>query len=351
MTTQAKDLQYYIDHPDEAPDDHEELMRLYAEANAADAPADDTEGEQDVSATAAESASSGETDKKAEETTESKGDTKAAAAEAGDTEAPIATRDGKGTIPFNVLKTEREKRQAAEERVAEMQRRLEAVEAQLAKGTQRGDAKAAEIAQEASDAIPEEEMTALREDFPAFAKLLDAANSRISKLMDTVSTLTQREQSRDASEQAKAAKTTQEMIDDEPVLLHLQTNDPDLWARAVELDNMLAKTGKYTSLADRFAKVAEQMESLFGPFEGVAKKAAPVAQPQPAAKKDPADVKKALAEKLPKAGKPNSLSDLPSGEAPETDERSAVETMSAAEIGQMFLKMSPEKQREYLNRL
>lgn len=113
---------------------------------------------------------------------------------------------------------------------------------------------------------------------------------------------------------------------------------------------MLGKTGKFASMADRFAEVAQQMDRLFGPFDGVAKKAAPAAKTT--AEKEPVvDVKKALVEKLPKPAKPASLSDLPSGEAPETDERAAVENMSAAELGAMLMKMSPEKQREYLNRL
>ncbi len=348
QTEQAKDLQYYIDHPTEAPDDIEELMRLHAEASAAGVGGVDAgESEKDVAAEAASVSSDEKEAAKAEETQTPAEEQKTAATE---TEAPIATRDGKGTIPFNVLKTEREKRQAAEAMVSEMQDRLKAVEAQLAKGTSKGDERAAEIAQEASDAISDEDMVALREDFPAFAKLLDQANRQIAKLTDTVETLTKREQTRDVKAQADVAKTVQELIDDEPILLHLQTTNPELWAHAVELDNVLGKTGKFASMADRFAEVAQQMDRLFGPFDGVAKKAAPAAKTT--AEKEPVvDVKKALAEKLPKPAKPASLSDLPSGEAPETDERAAVENMSAAELGAMLMKMSPEKQREYLNRL
>ena len=193
-------------------------------------------------------------------------------------------------------------------------------------------------------------MEALREDFPAFAKLLDAANAQISKLTDTVSTLTKREKARDQDAETQVAKTVQELIDDEPVLLHLQTNDPDLWERAVELDNMLKKTGKFTSTADRFAKVSEQMETLFGPFEGVSVKK----QTLSASKEKVADdARTKVAEKLKdvKPAKPQTLSDLPNGEIPETDERSALENLSVVEIGAKLLTMSPEKQREYLNRL
>ena len=340
-----KDLQYYIDHPDELPTDQDELMRLYAQATEEGDPSTG-EGEQDVSVKT-EDASSGETkDAVKEDPTQEKA--KTAAAE--ETEAPIATRDGKGTIPFSVLKTEREKRQAAEAMAREMQDRLAAVEEQLAKGTKKGDAAAAELAQEASEAVSDEDMEALREDFPAFAKLLDAANAQISKLTDTVSTLTKREKARDQDAETQVAKTVQELIDDEPVLLHLQTNDPDLWERAVELDNMLKKTGKFTSTADRFAKVAEQMETLFGPFDGVSVKK----QTLPASKeKVTDDARTKVAEKLKdvKPAKPQTLSDLPNGEIPETDERSALENLSAVEIGAKLLTMSPEKQREYLNRL
>lgn len=332
-----KDLQYYLDHPEDLPDDPAVLAQLAEQMSTSVVADDPATAEKDVKKE--EPAPSAEPAKEAKDPVEDKKQEK----EEGD----ILMPSGKGTIPYAVLKSEREARRAAEHAVAELSQKMEDIQAQLAKGTDKGDAKAAEIGTEALATMSPEELSALREDFPAFGKAIDALMGTIGSLTKEVETLKQTEQVRTEDSNRKTASTVQELIDGEPVLVHLQTTDPDLFARAVEIDKTLMGNPKYPDMASRFAKVAEIMESTFGPFDGVAAKKD--TSPKPSVDKEVA--RKAVIEKI-EATKatPKSLSDLPAGDPPASDEQSALENLSAVELTDRMLKMTPDQRTAFLNR-
>ena len=330
-----KDLQYYLDHPDELPDDPAVLAQLALDMGTPVVSEDPPEATKDVKKE--EAAPSAEPAK--EPVVEGKKQEK----EEGD----ILMPSGKGTIPYAVLKSEREARRAAEHAVAELSQKMEDIQAQLAKCTSNGDAKAAEIGTEALATMTPEELDVLRTDFPTFGRAIDALMGTIGSLTKEVETLKQTEQVRSEDSNRKTASTVQELIDGEPVLVHLQATDPDLFARAVEIDKTLMGNPKYPDMASRFAKVAEIMDSTFGPFEGVAAKT--VAGPKPSIDKEAA--RKAVIEKI-EATKatPKSLSDLPAGGPPASDEQSALENLSAIELTDRMMKMSPDQRTAFLNR-
>ena len=332
-----KDLQYYLDHPDETPDDPAVLLQL-AEQMTVPPVAEEPPPPEEKDEKQPDPAPSSEEPKKGE------------AKQAKEEEAEILMPSGKGTIPYAVLKSEREKRQAAEATVAELSQKMEQVQAQLAKGTTKGDAKAVEIGTEALATMSPEELDALRSDFPVFGKVIDSLMGTIGTLTKEVETLKQSEQVRTTTSQNQAAATVQELIDGEPILLHLQTNDPDLFDKAVEIDRALMNNPKYPDMASRFKKVAEIMDSTFGPFEGVPEKVKDLpAAKEPSVDKDAA--RKVVMEKIEKAkAVPNSLSDVPSGEAPASDEVANLESLSALEITDRLMKMSADQRTAYLNR-
>lgn len=359
-----KDLQYYLDHPDEIPEDPALLAQLAAQMG--ETSTKPGEGEQDDTATAP-TATSGETKPKegeADPATQQQAPASKGAEEqqqegvvdpqkTGAEEAPIATKDGKHTLPYSVLKSEREKRQAAEAQVEELSQQVAQIQAQLAKGTQAGDKAAEAQAQQAMEGMTGEELEALREDFPVFGKVIDSLLSTIKGLSEQVSSLTTREETREVEVRKSVAETVQDHIDNVPVLAYLQTNDPDLFNRAVEIDNALRKDSKFgNDMATRFAKVAETMENLYGPFP-VQKPT--TATPEPSTKPPAAnteDARKAVQEKISQAtAKPKSLSDIPSGELPESDEVQAMESMSPTEIGDKLLKMTAEQRDRFLSRM
>lgn len=331
-----KDLQFYLDNPDQLPDDPALLAELAEKMSApvvADTP---KEPEEDVKKEAP--APSGEETKKAE-VKETEGEP-----------TGIATRDGKGTIPYDVLKSEREKRQAAETTVAELSSKLEEIQAQLAKGTAKGEAKAEELGTEALATMTPEELDALRSDFPVFGNVIDKLMGTISTLSKEVSSLKQTEQTREADIRRSTAVTVQDHIDNEPVLVHLQTSDPKLFAKAVEIDNTLKGDIRFPTMADRFKKVAEIMESTFGPFEGVKAKAKAPETAKTVISKE--KVEEFIDQKIGQnKAAPKSLSDIPAGDPPESSERDELENLSSAEISDRLMKMNPDQRTAFLNRI
>lgn len=334
----SKDLQYYLDHPDELPDDPAVLAGLAGSINTPVVSADEPETEEKDVKKEAPAPSGDEVKKeeaKAEETEEQKG---------------IATRDGKGIIPFDVLKSERDKRQAAEATVAELTSKVEEIQQQLAKGTSKGDAKAEELGAEALAAMSPEELDALRSDFPVFGKVIDALMGTVASLTNEVNSLKQSEQTREADSRRSVAVSVQELIDNEPVLAYLQTKDTELFDKAIAIDNTLKGDKRYPTMADRFAKVAELMENTFGPFEGVTSKKAPsTSKDEPVVSKEQVRdtvIKKVAETKV----TPKSLSDIPAGEMPESDELASMESLSAVEISDRLMKMSSDQRTAFLKR-
>ncbi len=335
-----KDLQYYLDNPNDLPDDPAVLAKLAEQMNGTGTDeADDKVAKEDVKKE--EPAPSSEEAKKVE--------AKAEEVKTDDEPKAVATRDGKGTIPYDVLKTERERRQAAETTVAELSTKIEEIQAQLAKGTERGDTKAEQLGAEALSTLNPEELDALRADFPVFGNVIDKLMGTIANLTSEVTALKQTEQTREADSRRSVAVSVQDLIDNEPVLIHLQTQDPQLFAKAVEIDNTLKGDKRYPDMASRFAKVAEIMESTFGPFEGVVSKKATPVKDEPTVSKEEARaavVKKVAETKV----TPKSLSDIPAGDMPEADEITQMENLSAAEISDRLMKMSPDQRTAFLNR-
>lgn len=324
-----KDLQYYLDHPDETPDDPAALAALAEQMNTPVVTEDPAPAEKDVKA---DPSPAEEKPVVAEEQAKEEGD--------------ILMPSGKGTIPYAVLKSEREKRQAAEAATAELTSKLAEMQEQLAKGTQKGDAKAEEIGAEALATMTPDELDALRADFPVFGKVIDSLMGTIGSLSKEVESLKQTEEVRAVDNQRRAATSVQELIDNEPVLLHLQTKDPDLFAKAVEIDKTLMNNPRYPDMASRFAKVSQIMESTFGPFDGVT---APKKDTAPTVSKEVA--RKAVLDKVASTpASPKSLSDIPAGEPPESDEMANLESLSAAELSDRMMKMTSDQRTAFLNR-
>jgi len=325
-----KDLQYYIDHPDETPDDPAALAQL-AEQMANAVVTDPVAEPEDKDVKPEEPAPSAAAPEEAP------------AQEQVEEEGAIATPSGKGTIPYAVLKGEREKRQAAEAAVAAMSAKMQDIERQMAKGTEKGDA-AAE--QELAN-LSSEELEAIRTDFPVFGSVIDKLMAKIGTLTNEITAIKRVEETREATARTETAKTVQELIDGDPILLHLQTTDPDLFAKAVELDRTLMGNPRYPDMASRFAKVSEIMETTFGPFEGVKRPAA--SPPAIEINKDAARGSVAKQVASSKAS-PKSLSDIPAGDPPASSELDNLENLSTVELSDRLMKMTPDQRTAFLNR-
>lgn len=307
MTDALKDLDYYAANPDEMPTDPDQIAALMAQMDGTPAP---EQAEND--ATAGVEVTEGEEEKTEE------------APQQVEDEAPIASKDGKHTIPYDVLRTEREKRRAAEQAMQELQARVDAMQ-------QTG--KPQEVAEgEAST----DDLDSMAEDFPAVAKLL--AHTR--KLEQQLQTVAQRMEQEDRQRQEATMSEVRQAVDANPTLLHWEHNDPDRWAAAIEADTKLQASPAHRGLTleARLAKAVEIVDAFYGPD---------TTAPRAPTKPQNSPPKKAAAAK----DAPRTLSDIPGGAVPASDLVEEFAQMSADRLGAQMANMTPDQISALLNRL
>lgn len=314
MTDALKDLDYYAANPDEMPTDPDQIAALMAQMDGTPAP---EQAEND--ATAGVEATEGEQ----EETEE--------APQQVEDEAPIASKDGKRTIPYDVLKSarekerqEREKRIAAEQAMQQLQARMDAMQ-------QTGKVQEVAIGEASPD-----ELDSMANDFPAVATLLEHTR----KLEQQLQSVTQRMEQEDRQRQEATMSEVRAAVDANPTLLHWEHNDPDRWAAAIEADTKLQASPAHRGLTleQRLAKAVEIVDAFYGPDS-----AAPRAQAKP----QNSPPKKAAAAKE----APRTLSDIPGGAVPASDPVEEFAQMSADRLGAQMENMTPDQINALLNRL
>ena len=307
MTDALKDLDYYAANPDEMPTDPDQIAALMAQMDGTPAP---EQAEND--ATAGVEATEGEEEKTEE------------APQQVEDEAPIASKDGKHTIPYDVLRTEREKRRAAEQAMQELQARIDAMQ-QTGKPQEQAQGEAST-----------DDLDSMAEDFPAVAKLL--AHTR--KLEQQLQTVAQRMEQEDRQRKEATMAEVRQAVDANPTLLHWEHNDPDRWAAAIEADTKLQASPAHRGLTleARLAKAVEIVDAFYGPDT-----TAPRAQAKP----QNSPPKKAAAAKE----APRTLSDIPGGAVPASDPVEEFAQMSADRLGAQMANMTPDQISALLNRL
>ena len=307
MTDALKDLDYYAANPDELPTDPDQIAALMAQMDGTPAP---EQAEND--ATAGVEVIEGK-EEKAEEAPQQVED-----------EAPIASKDGKHTIPYDVLKSERERRKAAEQAMQELQARIDAMQ-QTGKPQEVADGEAST-----------DDLDSMAEDFPAVAKLL--AHTR--KLEQQLQTVAQRMEQEDRQRKEATMAEVRQAVDANPTLLHWEHNDPDRWAAAIEADTKLQASPAHRGLTleARLAKAVEIVDAFYGPDT-----TAPRAQAKP----QNSPPKKAAAAK----DAPRTLSDIPGGAVPASDPVEEFAQMSADRLGAQMANMTPDQISALLNRL
>lgn len=270
-----------------------------------------------------------------------------------DDAAGVATKDGKRIIPYTVLKSERELRHRAEQFARDAQARVETLQAQLNEGSQgakQGESARTEQLPEASE-LDQEDLEALKEDFPTVYKALmvsmatsKAIEAKLAPVAETVHT-------QEAERTRTAAQDVQEAIDSVPKLSYIQSTNKDAFELAKQFDATLRDqpTWQGKTLAERFAKVAEMVESAIGQIElpNQPQKATPSAE-------DMAKAAKELAAKASKANRsnvPTSLSEFPAGQHAAESEAESIENMSPQQLAEKFNAMTPDQMDAYFRNL
>jgi hypothetical protein len=306
-----KNLDYYLQNPDELPSDPEVIEGLIAQQGGA------TETEQP----------------EPEPTKEAEAPEPTTPPEQQEPDV-VLTKDGKRGIPYKVLASERERARVAEQAVETLTAQLEAL-----KNSAPGEAPKPE----AENALTDEDLAALGEDFPMLKKVIDGLTGQIQGLQETVTTLRDREVSRIEVEAKSAGDSVQAAIDATPELLYWQQENPEMFERAVKFDDALLSDPNLKALpiGDRFARVVAIMEATYGKTE-----LPPEYQKAPPAAELGSLAAKAIAKATQKV--PRTLSDLPGGIPPAQSEQEQVESMSPRALEARMMKMSPDDLSAFL---
>ena len=271
-----------------------------------------------------------------------------------DDAAGVATKDGKHVIPYSVLKSERDRASRAEQIAREAQERVSDLEAQLKAGNQ--GANTGESARTDPQTPPvgdlsQEDLDALKEDFPTVYKAVMASMAAARAIETKLQPVEESVRSAEAERERTTADTVQDAIDSVPKLAHIQATDKDAFELAKQFDATLRTQTAWANkpLNERFAKVAEMVESAIGPIElpGNSQTASPSAG-------ELAKAALAKAEKDAKANRtnvPTSLSEFPAGQHAAQDEHEAAEQLTHQQLAEKFSRMNADEMDAYFRSL
>lgn len=338
------------------PTNPEALAALEKQLMGDDTTTDTTDGETslvDGSQAAADETKPGVDAAKQDEKPASEPEASAAAATQTEEGAPsgvqkpkgVQAKDGDHIIPYSVLERERDRAARAESTAKALSDQLEALQA----GKQ-------PVAAATQGKLTEEDLAQMDVDLPGVAKVIRAQIAAIDSLTGTIQSLQQENEIAQNNRQAAAQDQTEAAIQGNPDILAWREQasrkdnpDPLMWNRAADLDAVLRSDPAWQDkpIAERFAKVAESIRSIYGAPP------APVVDPIPPKKEPQADLKQVADAKLQAApaAVPTTLSDIPGGAPPAQNDLESLDNASSVAIGQKFLSMSTDQLDAYLARI
>jgi hypothetical protein len=326
--------------PENLPTDPEALAALIAGTDPADT--DDTpKGDEPKGDEPASDPKADEPKGDAPKTDEPKGDAPKGDEPKGDEEkGPIKLPSGK-EIPYEVLAATRRREDAERRAREEAEARIKELEAEIAKTAKGGEP---DPKSDEKTAALKERIEALKADVPEVAELFDGVLETVNTLTAQVNEFKQRDEEQRRQAEETAAARVQAAIDANATLRYWQNEKPDLFNEAARFDRQLRESPnpkmQGLTMEQRFDKVVELMEELYGPAElpeGYAPKDKPKADPPPQEKSAGKQDAKAGTEVK---GKESTitLSDLPGGAPPKSDQK-AVEDMTTGDIQQSVDRM------------
>lgn len=318
----VKDFEYYTQNPDELPTDPAQIDALLNGTPPEEPIAAEPEAEEDVKP-------------------EAPSQPEPTAAEE-EIPAPIESKDGKHTIPYSILQSEREKRRAAEQVQQELMQRIAEIEERLSSG-QQGQVESEAVAELLSD----ESIDEMVGDFPSIKPMIEYTKQLEGKLKQFEQRFAEVEQIESARQQAQQAAVAAEVrneIDANPTLSYWETKDPEKWNAAIEANRQLMSlpATQKLPLSERFSKVVSVVEAIYGATE---------LPPEFAPKQEPpkdlsAKVKKAV--ESAETFKPKTIGEMPGGSIASTDPIESLLEQNPGKLAAMMSKMTPDQISELL---
>jgi hypothetical protein len=197
--------------------------------------------------------------------------------------------------------------------------------------------------------LPKELMDTLRSEFPTIAKAVEAQQALMKHAAEKLEAVEKRIGSAEKERTQDVESEVESLIGKVPELQAWRAKTPYLFARAQAVEGDLFKDKAFMDAhpelvnddVARYKEVVKRVKQEIG---------------LPATTPDSPEDKRTEQEKADaivagtKPTAPNSLSDLPAGKPPSTPSES-LENLSAVEIGNRFMGMTPEKIQEQLARL
>lgn len=256
----------------------------------------------------------------------------------------VSTKDGKGTIPYSVLKGARERASQFEQENALLRRQIDELSNKLNVPMQEAATVESATVEESDAKIDglQAKIDALKDDFPELAELFSVqlANEQAlrKQLADLQGRYENEQRERADAAARKTADEVQDAIDSNPTLALWQQKAGPEWDAAIRQDNMLRDDPEWAgkSFAERFAKVVEIVKVMRPDAEVVDAATSTEKKPQATPAKRPPV---------------NSLSDIPGGIPPAAGTREQIEELSVAALGNKLMTMSNDQIQDYLSSL
>lgn len=264
----------------------------------------------------------------------------------------VSTKDGKGTIPYSVLKGARDRASQLDTQNELLRKQLDEMTQRVVSPTPATPAETVKATGEVDDQIStmQAKVEQLKEEFPELAELMTGQIEMLQATRQQLVDLRREQEAerneRTAAEQAKTDETLQEAIDGNATLASWQAKQGPEWDAAVEMDVMLRNKPEWAdkTFSERFAKAVELVQ-VMNPEFAVPEAASQSEKPTPDTTSTKLKEQAAPSEKRPPV---NSLSDIPGGVLPTTGKREQVEELSGAALGNRFMGMSPDAIADYL---
>lgn len=251
----------------------------------------------------------------------------------------VSTKDGKGTIPYSVLKGARERASQFEQENSVLRQQIEELTSRVnAPATPSEEAPVSVDEADARISEMQGKVAALKDDFPELAELYTAQMDLLKATRQQLVSIQQKydteQQQRVDAEQRRSADEVQSAIDANQHLVLWQQKAGPEWSTAVEMDNMLRNQPEWVgkSIAERFDRVVELVKVMRPDAELPATTSADSKPQATPAKRPPV----------------NSLSDIPGGVPPAAGTREQLDELSSVALGNKLSSMSNEQITEYL---
>lgn len=302
----SKDLTYYEEHPEELTDEIASALLMGGKIEG------DTEAEEaEENGEAPAAVEEGPKDEDAEK------------------EAVVLAKDGKHTIPFEELEKARQEARQWEQASREKDALIEQLKSAQAQDEASGDTQATD-----------ELLESLREDYPMLAdamqKLVDMkVNEAVASVKRDIEPLQQRAETTALEAHFDAIRKAHENYES-----IVDSGKLDEWAKALP---SYARTGALRVIEEGNAQEVIELLDAY--------KSATPAQPTPSKEDIAKKAQQAIDNAKDRNTVPRSLSDVPSGGIPASEELGSYTNMSDTALMGAFMNMDPNKINEKLARL